>query len=213
MKKTAIVLGASGLTGSNLLNLLLSDDSYECVKVFVRKPLEKSHQKLKQIVCNLFELEKYADEFKGDELYCCIGTTKAKTPDKKLYKDIDCGIANTAAKLAQDNDISTCSFISSVGADKNSLFFYFRVKGQMEESVLKYDIKNIFIYRPCVICGDRQDTRITEALGIGFLRIFKYFLKGKFARYNPISSRNLAKAMILGSSSHTGKKIIYLDKI
>ncbi len=207
MKKTAIILGASGLTGSYLLNELLKDDEYESVKIFVRKKLDISNKKLTQIVCDLFKLSKHKDEFFADEVFCCIGTTKAKTPDKKLYKMIDFGIPISVAKLCEENSISTLSVISAINANKNSRFFYSRVKGEMEEEILKYNIKNIFLYRPSLIYGKRKDVRLGEKFGILMLKIIDTCLKSK---YRPISGEDLAKVMLFGIKIHSGKKILYL---
>ncbi len=82
MKKTAIILGATGLTGSYLLKMLLKSEDYEKVKVFTRRATGKTHEKLEEIVCNVLKPDEQADKFKADEVFCCIGTSKAKTPDK-----------------------------------------------------------------------------------------------------------------------------------
>ncbi len=209
MKKTAILLGASGLTGGHLLKLLLQSDEYEKVKIFVRKKLDISHVKLTQVVCDLLELEKYENEFFADELFCCIGTTKAKTPDYGLYRDIDYGIPATAAKLCEKNGILTCSIISAIGANKNSKFFYSKTKGEMEEEVLGYNIPNILIYRPSLIYGKREDFRLGEKVVIAIGKAIGAFLK---PRYRPISGKELAKTMLLHVNSNKGKKIVYLNE-
>ncbi len=207
MSKTAIILGSSGLTGSYLLELLLNHDEYKNVKIFVRKKLALSHPKLKQIVCDLFKLEDYKDEFFADVVYCCIGTTKAKTPDLAEYKAIDFGIPVNVAKLCEDNNIPTLSVISAINADKNSKFFYARTKGQMEEKVLRYNIKNIYIYRPSLIYGKREDFRLGEKIGFIVFKTIGAFLKPK---YRPISGKELANAMVLGAKTKNGKKILHL---
>ncbi len=209
MKKIAILLGASGLTGSYLLDLLLKSDEYEKVKIFVRKKLDISHVKLTQVVCDLFRLEKYENDFFADEVYCCIGTTKAKTPDKKEYFSIDFNIPVSIAKLCEKNSIPTYSVISAINANKNSLFFYSRTKGEMEEAILGYNIKNIFLYRPSLIYGKREDNRLGERFGIIIFKAFGSFIKKD---YVPIHAKNLAKAMILGSNTHQGKKIVFLGE-
>ena len=88
MGKTAIILGASGLTGSILLKKLLEDKRYESVKIFSRNPVRIRHSKLIEFTGNLLELKSFKKDFFADEVYCCIGTTAKKTPDKELYKKL-----------------------------------------------------------------------------------------------------------------------------
>ncbi|MDZ7613621.1 MAG: hypothetical protein U5K51_07975 [Flavobacteriaceae bacterium] len=86
MEKTAILLGATGLTGSLLLDLLLEDARYKTIKVFTRKPLPFKHRKIVNFTGDLIPLENFQKDFTGDEVFCCIGTTAKKTPDKQLYR-------------------------------------------------------------------------------------------------------------------------------
>jgi len=134
--KTAIILGATGLTGGILLELLLKDDRYSQLKVLTRSPLRLTHPKLTEIQCDLLKLEEQQAHFNADEVFCCIGTTKAKTPDKERYKAIDFGIPITAAQLCKKNNITTFLVVSAMGADPNSSVFYNKVKGEMEAAVL-----------------------------------------------------------------------------
>ncbi len=198
MKKTAIILGATGLTGSYLLDLLLNSDDYEKVKVFTRRATGKTHPKLEEIVCNVLKLEEQADKFRADEVFVCIGTTKAKTPDKKLYHAIDYGIPVTSAKLAERNNIKTFSVVSAIGADAKSSVFYSRTKGEMEQAVLKYNIPNILIYRPSIIHGKRKDTRLAEKISAFIIKALEFLMIGKLKKYRAISGEDLAKVLYLG---------------
>jgi len=107
MKKTAIILGASGLTGTTLLQKLIEDDRYDSIKLFSRSKMEGLPNKVSQFIGDLLKLEQYKVDFSADEVYCCIGTTSKKTPNKALYKQIDYGIPVTAAKLSKENNINT----------------------------------------------------------------------------------------------------------
>ncbi len=208
-KKIAILLGATGLTGSYLLDILLNSDGYEKVRVFTRKTTLKKNDKLEEIICDLLRLEKYSDNFYADEVFCCIGTIRAKTPDKKLYRDIDLGIPLSAAKLSQKNNIKTFSVISAIGANKNSPIFYSRTKGEMEEAILKYSIPNILIYRPSLIFGKRKDSRYFEKMGLFFTKIVQIFLLGRLKNYKAINAQDLAKAMFLNAQEKTGHHIMF----
>ncbi len=211
MKKTAIILGATGLTGSHLLDLLLHSDDYEKVKIFTRRVTGKSHPKLEEIICDVLKLEEQADKFTADEVFVCIGTTKAKTPNKKLYHAIDYGIPVTSAKLAECNNIPTFSVISAIGTNAKSAVFYSRTKGKMEQAVLKYDIPNILIYRSSIIYGNRKDNRLAEKIGTILVKGLQFLMIGKLKRYRAISGKDLAKALFLGVKNK-GHQIIFRDK-
>ncbi|WNH10310.1 NAD(P)H-binding protein [Thalassobellus suaedae] len=147
MKKTAIILGATGLTGHVLLEKLLKDDRYETIKLFSRTKIEGLPNKVKQFIGNLLELDQFKADFTADEVYCCIGTTAKKTPNKTLYKQIDYGIPVTAAKLSKENNIPTFLVVSAMGANKKSSVFYNKTKGEMEHDVLQQNIKHTFILK------------------------------------------------------------------
>ena len=143
MKKTAIILGASGLTGGFVLQKLIEDDRYDTIKLFSRSKIEGLPNKVKQFIGDLLEFNQFKDDFTADDVYCCIGTTAKKTPDKTLYKKIDFGIPVAAAKLSKENNIPTFLVISAMGANKNSTVFYNKPKGEMEQNVLKHS-KTVF---------------------------------------------------------------------
>ncbi len=210
MKKTAILLSATGLTGSHLLNKLLASNDYENVKIFTRRATGKSHPKLTEIVCDVIKLEEQADAFTADVVFCCIGTTKAKTPDKTLYHAIDYGIPVACAKLAERNNIPTLSVVSAIGANADSSVFYSRTKGEMEQAVLACDIANILIYRPSLIYGEREDNRLGEKLGIALSKGLQKVMIGKLEKYRAISGEELATALFNGVQKQ-GHHIIFGD--
>src|SRR5690606_6572348 len=160
--KTAIVLGATGLTGSFLLRLLLKDKRYSKIIVFTRKKLGMEHPKLEQHHVELFDLEDYEEKFKADVVFCCVGSTRKKTPKKKIYKKVDYGIPVMAAELCKKNSIPTLLIISALGANPKAKLFYLRIKGEMERDVLKMKIPNTYFFRPSIIGGEREESRRYE---------------------------------------------------
>ncbi len=213
MNKIAIILGASGLTGSILLELLLQDDRYSSVKIFSRKRLERKHPKIKEFIGDLLQLENFANDFTGDACFCCIGTTAKKTPDKELYRKIDFGIPVTAAKLCVKNKISTFAVISALGADAKSSIFYSRTKGEMEEAVLQENIPNTYLLQPSLIFGDRKEGRIGEKIAIILTKLFGFLLVGKLEKYKGIEAESIAKAMLYLANNKTDATRIPSDKI
>ncbi len=213
MKKTALILGASGLTGKLLLNRLLSDETYESVKVFSRRNLGLKHAKLKVFVGDLLNLESFESDFFGDELFCCIGTTASKTKDKAIYKQIDFGIPKSAAKLCKKNKIKQFLVVSALGANENSSVFYNRTKGEMESEVLKRNIAQTYILRPSLITGYRSEKRLAEAIASILMNFVQMFLIGKLKKYRAIEAETIATAMHKLANSSLESSIIESDLI
>ena len=214
MTKSAIILGATGLTGSYVLDELLNNPEYTKVIVFSRRPLEIENEKLQVFECDVLNLEEQKDYFKADEVYVCIGTTNNKTPNKKLYRDIDFGIPVTAAQLCRENRIDNIAVMSSLGANSKSSVFYTKTKGEMEESVLEMEIHNTYILRPAMIMGPRKERRLGETLGKMLTFIINPLLQGSLKKYKGIHAETIAKAMInLCNEKSDLKEIIESDKI
>lgn len=215
--KTAIVLGATGLTGRILLNLLLKNPTFNKVKVFGRSSVNVSNPKLEEHLGDMFNLEKFSEDFKADIVYCCIGTTKAKTPDKETYKQIDYGIPVQAAKLAKLNKINTFLVISALGANPKSNTFYNKVKGEMEQDVIAQALPETYIFQPSLIGGNRDENRFGEHLAQVLFSAFSFLVPKK---YKIIEPETIAKAMIIVSKngfndikiqSHQIKNIVARD--
>lgn len=207
-RKTAIILGATGLTGGILLRKLMEDERYEKIKVFTRSPLNQKHPKIEEFLVNLFELEKISGLFTGDEVFCCVGTTQSKTPDKDEYRMIDFGIPATAARLSKLNGIRTFEVISSMGANENSRFFYNRTKGEMEGAVLEHRIENTYILRPSLIGGEREESRPFEYVWKKIMNLGDHLLIGKLKKYRSIHPETIVKAMIhLANSQYSSGRI------
>lgn len=213
MKKTAIILGASGLTGSLVLEALIEDDRYEEIKLISRKSIHSKSPKVKEFLGDLLNLDAFSEVFTGDEVYCCIGTTKKKTPSQAMYRNIDFGIPTRAARLAKDNGIETFSVVSALGADQKSLIFYNKTKGEMEQAVLKEEIPNTYILRPSMIGGNRDEHRTGENLYIKAFKLVNPLLIGGLKKYRLIEAETIAKAMIKLSNEKPSKNIIESDEI
>lgn len=213
MKKTAIILGATGLTGNILLQKLIEDIRYDSIKLFSRSKIEGLPNKVTQFVGNLLKLEQFKGDFIADEVYCCIGTTAKKTPNKTLYKQIDYGIPVTAAKLSKENNIPTFLVISAMGANKKSNVFYNKTKGEMEYDVLLQNFKNIFILRPSLIGGERKEHRILEKTGLAIFKVIEPLFIGKLKQYKIINAESIAQAMLYLANNSNAEVIITSNDI
>jgi uncharacterized protein YbjT (DUF2867 family) len=212
-QKTAIVLGGTGLTGNLLINRLLAHDSYACIKLFSRKASGIKSEKIEEFVGDLFQLEHFKDDFTADEVFCCIGTTSAKTKDRVVYKAIDFGIPSTAARLARENNIPTFLVISSMGANTRSSIFYSRTKGEMEQAVLGEKIPHTYILQPSLIMGNRDERRMGESVGAAVLKFTNVVLVGRLKKYRAIEADCIAAAMIHLALSKPPSGIVISDKL
>lgn len=210
-KKTAIVIGATGLTGGCLLDILIKDDRYETIKLFSRSSVKEKHLKIKEFLIDMFDLPSSKSDFTADEVFCCIGTTAKKTPNKELYRQIDYGIPVHAARLAEENEISTFIVMSSMGADSRSRVFYNSVKGNMEEDVKALGISNTYIVRPSLIGGVRNESRPGEYFGKQAFKLLSPLMIGRLKKYQLIHPLKIAKAMVWLANNSYDNVIVESD--
>lgn len=195
MGKTAILLGITGLIGNALAKNILEDSRYDKLISFHRRKSGIVHPKLEEHIVDLFELEKYAEQFKGDVVFCCIGTTQAKTDDKETYKKIDYGIPVSAAKLSAYNNIPKFIAISALGANPSSNVFYNKTKGEMERDVLKQNVNETYFLQPSLLAGDREEQRTLEKLAIGAFKVLNPLLIGPLKKYQSIKPEPIVATM------------------
>ena len=209
----AAILGATGLTGSILLDYLLDDPDYDSVTVFSRRKLSFEHPKLTVHIIDLMDHKSIENLLKGDVVFVNIGTTLKKTPDKELYFSIDHGIPVNVSRIAKTNGFNRILVVSSMGADANSTVFYNRTKGQMEKDVIENGPAEAYIFRPSLIDGPRPERRIAERTGIMIFRILNLFLWGPLRKYRMIKAEKISKAMQLVGKNGYGQSIIESDLI
>jgi uncharacterized protein YbjT (DUF2867 family) len=191
----AIIAGASGLIGGHLLQCLLQSPAYKEVTVLVRAPLPLSDPKLKQVILNFDDLSTHAPGITGHALFCCLGSTRKKTPDLGTYAKIDHDYPVQLAEIALANKMEQYHLVSSMGADALSSNFYTKMKGQVEEDIKKIGVNTLHIYRPSILSGQRNEHRPTERVAVAAMKIINLFLWGRFRKYRSISAEAVAIAM------------------
>jgi uncharacterized protein YbjT (DUF2867 family) len=160
MHKTALIAGSTGLTGSYLLEKLLTSDNYSKVVSLVRKPHPLRHPRLEQIV---FDFDNPAEEhIKADHIYCSLGTTIKKAGSKAAFRKVDLEYPLSLARIAYRNGASRFSVITSMGSNPRSAFFYNQVKGELEEELKKIPFEGLYIFRPSLLVGNRKEYRMGE---------------------------------------------------
>jgi uncharacterized protein YbjT (DUF2867 family) len=213
MAYKAIIAGASGLIGSNLLNILLQQQQYSEVVILVRKSLPLKHQKLTQVVADFDKLENYKEIITGHALFSCLGTTKKQTPDKALYSKIDHDYPLALAKLALDSGIDQFHLVSAVGANKNSSFFYPKLKGELEDDIKKLGLSALHIYQPSMLIGERKEKRSLERLAVNIFEAIDPLLIGSFKKYRSVKGITVAHAMFKNSLNTAKGTFIYTSDI
>jgi hypothetical protein len=195
MKKLdALVIGATGATGQEIVSQLLENDSFNSVSIFVRKDPNITHSELKTYAIDFSKLEEYKELIKGDVLFSCLGTTLRDAGSKEKQYLVDYTYQYEFAKIASDNGVPLYSLISSTGANENSPFFYPKIKGKLEEAVKKLSFKTIQIFQPPTLIRQKNLIRLGEKIGIkifGFLNSF-----GILKSQKPLPVSNLAKVMV-----------------
>jgi len=195
MAYKAIIAGASGLIGSELLTILLNQSEYAEVVILVRKSTGIQHSKLKELVIDYDQLDNYADGITGHAIFSCLGTTNNKTPDKNIYRKIDHDYPVKLAQLGLKNDVKQFHLVSSLGADSKSSTFYLKLKGETDDDIQKVGLKTVHIYQPSFITGDRKEYRLSEKILIPIMKFIDPLLFGSFKKYRSISAQTIAMAM------------------
>lgn len=192
----ALVIGATGATGKDLVKQLLSDKDFEQVDVFVRKPLAIQNEKLKTHIVDFEKPEEWKDSVKGDVAFSCLGTTLKDAGSKEAQRKVDYDYQFQFAKAAKDNNVEDYILVSAYGANPQSKIFYSKMKGELEDAVKKLHFNKITIFKPGML--ERKDSeRSGEVLGS---RIIKFANKlGLFESHKPLPTDVLAKAMINSS--------------
>jgi len=214
MSNKAIIVGASGLIGSKLLNILLHESYYDEVLILVRKELPVSHKKLVQLVIDFDKLQDHAAAITGHALFCCLGSTQKKTPDLAVYRKIDHDYTLKLAQLARQNGVDQYHLVSSIGANSQSSNFYTKMKGETEADIEKIGVKCLHIYRPSFLAGARNESRPRERFFLGLMKIINPLLVGSLRNYRSIPAETVARAMFNESiKKQEGVFIHYSEKI
>ena len=199
--KTAIIIGASGLTGKALLYQLLQDDSFNRVIVFVRKELTIAHAKLTQHAIDFNNLSSYKDLIKSDVVFCCMGTTIKTAGSQEAFKKVDFTYPIQFAKLAKENNVPVFCLQSSLGADAKSNNFYLKTKGETEDAIKALNFQSFATFRPSMLLGDRTEFRLGEKIGKVVMQALSFAFIGKLKRYKAIHVKQVANAMIKHAKS------------
>jgi uncharacterized protein YbjT (DUF2867 family) len=208
--KSAIIFGSSGFVGSYLLSELLESPDYAQVTAVVRKSLNITHPKLKTLIADYNSLPGVKSEIAADEVFITLGTTKANSPKKSDYYQVDHDYPVLAARMAKENGAKSVFLLTAVGANPNSKFFYVRTKGETERDVIALNFEHTHIFRPSMILGRREENRSQlEAALVKFWSALNPLLIWNADKYKGITAEDIAKAMVKSAKNQTEKLKIY----
>lgn len=194
-KRAAMIAGASGLTGSQLVKFLCENETYEKVTIIVRNAISFSHPKLVTKVKNLNQVTK--DDFVGvDDFFCCLGTTMKKAGSKEAFEQVDLIAPIQMGKFAQSQGAKHMLVISAMGANPESNVYYNRVKGAMEDKVSMLSLPHVSIFRPSLLTGNREEFRLGERFGEITMTLLKPAFLGPLKKYRSIEAKQVAFAMM-----------------
>ncbi|MPR35670.1 oxidoreductase [Salmonirosea aquatica] len=196
--KTALVIGATGLIGKQLVGELLNSDRYQEVRVLVRKSLRIPNPKLVEVLYNFAQPD--ASQVVSDDVYCCLGTTMKQAGSKEAFYAVDYEYPLQTARFARQNGAAQYLIVSSMGANPKSIFFYNRVKGEVEQSLRAVGFASLHIFRPSLLLGNRGEQRTGEKIGETVMRLFNPVMVGSLKKYRAIDSAKVAKAMLAFAS-------------
>jgi len=205
LKKTALVIGSTGLVGRLLVLNLLEDNCFEKIISFSRRSLDINHSKLREYLIDFEEVNKWKEWVRGDVLFSALGTTIKQAGSKAAQYKVDFTYQYEVARIAAENQVSRYVLVSSLGADPTSRIFYSRMKGELDEAVRKLGFEKISIVRPSALKGEREKERKSERIVIavtGSVIKILPFLK----KYQPIDAGIVARAMINISMDESEEK-------
>jgi uncharacterized protein YbjT (DUF2867 family) len=184
--KKALVMGATGLVGKEIIQQLLDHPAYSTVVALTRRPLDFSHPKLQVVVCDFNKPD--ASLLTGDEIYSALGTTRRKAGSKSAQYQVDYTYGFEFGRLAAANGVGKFLLVSSVGANRHSSIFYLQTKGALETDLEELPFRMLGIVRPSILSGKRAEFRPLERLGLHVMNLLRLVTP---LRYQPIAARVL----------------------
>lgn len=209
-KQHALVLGATGATGRELVKQLVAHPAFASVSIFVRKKPAFEHQKLKVHEIDFSNLKSYKNLVVGDVLFSALGTTLKVAGSKVNQYEVDYTYQYEFAKMASENGVNHYALVSSTGANKDSCFFYLKMKGALEEEIKKLSFTAIQIFQPPTLIRQTDLLRPAEKRVIRMLNTLNRF--GTLRSQKPLLVSVLAKKMIDGTQHNTQDITIYRPK-
>jgi len=208
--KRAIVIGATGMVGTQLIQLLMNDENYSKIISLVRRESGIKNPKLEEHIIDFDEPESWSNFVWGEVLFSTLGTTIAQAKTKEAQYKVDFEYQFAVAKIAAIQGVSKYVLISSAGSNSTSYNFYLKMKGELETAVHILPFKTISILKPGMLAGNRIKNRPSEKLAFKVMNLLNKL--GLFKRYKPIQAIIVAQAMIMAAKENESSRYT-LDEV
>jgi len=189
----ALVLGATGAVGKDLANLLIQDDAFSQVDLFVRRDPGVKADKVHVHIIRFDAPDEWKHLLTGDVLFSCLGTTIKAAGSQEAQWKVDYTYQYEAAEAARKNGVEKYVLVSSVGASSSSKIFYTRMKGALEDAVKALGFPACFILQPPSLIRKNSD-RFGEKFGVAALKVLNAV--GLLRAWRPMPTEEVAAAMV-----------------
>ena len=213
-KKTAVILGASGLVGKELVNTLFYSNHYSKIYLLVRRPIQVPFEGCETRVIDFDKIEDYSELFAVNDVFCCLGTTIKKVKTQEAFRKVDYEYPLAAAKLAKEKGVDKFLIVTAMGANSKSPFFYNRVKGEIEDALRTLNLSSLHIFRPSLLLGKRDEFRLGEKLAEKASFLINTIMMGPLRPYRGIQVKKVAAAMaFIAQTKKSGINVYKSDEI
>lgn len=208
--KTILLIGATGLVGSSVLQRALAHPDIEKVVALTRRPLSP-HDKLNNVIVDFNNLPTDAPWWQVNAIICTLGTTIKTAGSKQNFRKVDFDYPYQVGKIAVMHNVPAYVLNSSIGANADSKVFYSKTKGEIEKALIKLNFLSLTIVRPSIIEGERSESRPMEKVSIALAKLFSPLIP---ARYKPVHADKIAHCLLESAliAMH-GVNIIESDEI
>lgn len=211
MSRTALIAGVTGLVGQQLLQQMLTGDTYAQITLLSRKPLAVDDARVRVVMTDFSDLPKLGTALHADDVFCCLGTTLKIAGSKAAFEHVDYLLVVDFARAAHAQGSKQFLVISAAGTAPNSPSFYSRVKAHMEQDVAAIGYDCVHILRPSLLLGERKDRRLGEHAAQRIMPILSPLLFGSLKKYRATSAEDVAAALLqLAARNQHGTHIHHL---
>lgn len=206
MKNTAVIIGATGAVGREIVNEILSGEYYDRIYILGRSSISKlpEDSRLAKIIIDFDNIDFDMDILEDADIFASLGTTIKTAGSKENQRKIDVDYTVNFAKLCEGK-VRSFNVVSAIGAKSNSKNFYNSLKGELEDKLKEMNLGILRIFQPSLLISKRDDGRFLEELFIKISPLFKVLLKGKTKKYSPIEASLLGKVIVRFATENKGK--------
>lgn len=206
MKNTAVIIGATGAVGREIVNEILSGEYYNRVYILGRSSISKlpDDSRLEKIIIDFDNIDFDMDILENADVFASLGTTIKTAGSKENQRKIDVDYTVNFAKLCEGK-VRSFNVVSAIGANSKSKNFYNSLKGELEDKLKEMNLRTLRIFQPSLLISKREDKRFLEEIFMKVAPIFQFVLKGKIKKYSPIEASLLGKVIVRFVTENKGK--------